>query len=67
MFGDIIILNTKKRSKKPCNGDRLPVKHDLNRDLRYNKIMAKPFIKWVGGKTQLLAEISGKYPQKIEK
>lgn len=29
--------------------------------------LAKPFVKWVGGKSQLLEEISGKYPQKIEK
>lgn len=29
--------------------------------------MAKPFVKWVGGKTQLLEEIRKKYPQKIEK
>lgn len=29
--------------------------------------MAKPFIKWVGGKSQLLEEIRKKYPQKIEK
>ncbi|MBS7294184.1 MAG: DNA adenine methylase [Treponema sp.] len=29
--------------------------------------MAKPFIKWVGGKTQLLEEIRTKYPQSIEK
>jgi len=28
---------------------------------------AKPFIKWVGGKTQLLEEIREKYPKKIEK
>lgn len=28
---------------------------------------AKPFIKWVGGKTQLLGEIRGYYPAKIEK
>lgn len=28
---------------------------------------AKPFVKWVGGKTQLLEEIREKYPQKIEK
>jgi len=28
--------------------------------------MAKPFVKWVGGKTQLLEEIGKKYPQKIE-
>lgn len=30
-------------------------------------ISAKPFVKWVGGKTQLLDEIREKYPQKIEK
>ena len=29
--------------------------------------LAKPFIKWVGGKSQLLDEISEKYPQNIEK
>lgn len=29
--------------------------------------MAKPFVKWVGGKTQLLDEIRTKYPQAIEK
>ena len=29
--------------------------------------LAKPFIKWVGGKSQLLEEIREKYPQKIEK
>ncbi|MBP3415818.1 MAG: DNA adenine methylase [Spirochaetaceae bacterium] len=29
--------------------------------------MAKPYVKWVGGKTQLLEEIGKKYPQKIEK
>ena len=28
---------------------------------------SKPFIKWVGGKSQLLDEIRQKYPQKIEK
>ena len=28
---------------------------------------AKPFVKWVGGKSQLLVEIRKKYPQKIEK
>ena len=28
---------------------------------------AKPFIKWVGGKSQLLNEIRAKYPSKIEK
>ncbi|MCR5045832.1 MAG: hypothetical protein K6A42_04590 [Treponema sp.] len=33
----------------------------------YNKIimLAKPFVKWVGGKSQLLEEIREKYPQKI--
>lgn len=30
-------------------------------------ISAKPFVKWVGGKTQLLEEIREKYPQTIEK
>ena len=30
-------------------------------------MLAKPFIKWVGGKSQLLEEISEKYPPKIEK
>lgn len=29
--------------------------------------MAKPFVKWVGGKSQLLPEISKKYPLHIEK
>lgn len=29
--------------------------------------IAKPFLKWVGGKTQLLDEISKYYPEKIEK
>ena len=29
--------------------------------------LAKPFVKWVGGKSQLLDEIREKYPQKIEK
>lgn len=29
--------------------------------------MAKPFVKWVGGKTQLLEEIREKYPRSIEK
>ena len=29
--------------------------------------MAKPFVKWVGGKSQLLTEISKKYPHNIEK
>ena len=29
--------------------------------------LAKPFIKWVGGKSQLLEEIREKYPSKIEK
>lgn len=28
---------------------------------------AKPFIKWVGGKTQLLPEIRQKYPQIVTK
>ena len=30
-------------------------------------MLAKPFIKWVGGKSQLLDEIRDKYPSKIEK
>ena len=30
-------------------------------------MLAKPFIKWVGGKIQLLEEIREKYPQTIEK
>ncbi|MCR4714821.1 MAG: DNA adenine methylase [Treponemataceae bacterium] len=30
-------------------------------------MVAKPFIKWVGGKSQLLEEIRDKYPSKIEK
>ena len=41
---------------------------------KFNKIgynlyimLAKPFIKWVGGKSQLLEEIKEKYPPKIEK
>ena len=29
--------------------------------------LAKPFVKWVGGKSQLLEEISGNYPQTIKK
>ncbi len=29
--------------------------------------LARPFVKWVGGKSQLLDEIRQKYPQKIEK
>ena len=28
---------------------------------------AKPFVKWAGGKTQLLSEIRRKYPERIEK
>ena len=30
-------------------------------------MLAKPFIKWVGGKSQLLEEIREKYPSKIDK
>lgn len=30
-------------------------------------MLAKPFVKWVGGKSQLLEEIREKYPSKIEK
>ena len=30
-------------------------------------MLAKPFIKWVGGKSQLLEEIREKYPSEIEK
>ena len=30
-------------------------------------MLARPFIKWVGGKSQLLEEIREKYPSKIEK
>lgn len=30
-------------------------------------VKAKPFIKWVGGKTQLLPEIREKYPDRIDK
>ena len=30
-------------------------------------MLAKPFVKWVGGKSQLLEEIRKKYPSKIEK
>ena len=30
-------------------------------------MLAKPFIKWVGGKSQLLDEIREKYPSRIEK
>ena len=30
-------------------------------------MLAKPFIKWVGGKSQLLEEIKERYPPKIEK
>ena len=29
--------------------------------------MSKPFVKWAGGKSQLLSEIRSKYPEKIEK
>ena len=29
--------------------------------------MSKPFVKWAGGKSQLLNEIRSKYPEKIEK
>ena len=29
--------------------------------------LARPFVKWVGGKSQLLEEIREKYPQEIEK
>ena len=28
---------------------------------------AKPFVKWAGGKSQLLNEIRRKYPERIEK
>ena len=37
--------------------------------MEYNKNMvkAKPFVKWVGGKSQLLDEIKEKYPQKFKK
>ena len=37
--------------------------------MQYNLyiMLAKPFIKWVGGKSQLLKEIKEKYPPKIEK
>ena len=28
---------------------------------------ARPFIKWAGGKSQLLSEIRSKYPERIEK
>lgn len=37
--------------------------------IRYNHtiMLAKPFVKWVGGKSQLLPEIRKKYPQHIEK
>ena len=37
--------------------------------MEYNSfnMLAKPFIKWVGGKSQLLDEIREKYPSKIEK
>lgn len=30
-------------------------------------MLAKPFIKWVGGKSQLLEAIREKYPSNIEK
>lgn len=37
--------------------------------MQYNLhiMLAKPFIKWVGGKSQLLEEIKERYPPKIEK
>ena len=30
-------------------------------------MLAKPFVKWVGGKSQLLDDIEKKYPSKPEK
>jgi DNA adenine methylase len=35
--------------------------------MRYSKTQAKPFVKWVGGKTQLLASIEKTLPAKIYK
>lgn len=29
--------------------------------------LARPFVKWAGGKSQLLTEIRAKYPERIEK
>lgn len=33
----------------------------------YTNITVKPFVKWAGGKSQLLSEIREKYPQKIDR
>lgn len=41
---------------------------DNSLEQKYNTSMiAKPFVKWAGGKTQLLTEIRKKYPDTIEK
>ena len=49
----------------PADADK-PEDERLNRTEKVTKT-ASPFVKWAGGKTQLLDEIRKKYPEKIER
>ena len=37
----------------------------MNKDINEEIILQKPFLKWVGGKTQIITEILNNFPKNI--
>jgi DNA adenine methylase len=66
-----IVARNKKQHKKPVKMlrapvGRFPLPHEDDSRTRESRMMSAPFLKWAGGKRQLLAQIEALLPERID-
>jgi DNA adenine methylase len=58
-FKQKVHYDTHKARKNPCKKAEIPI-------LKLSKPLTRPFLKWVGGKTQIIELILSKFPKSIQ-
>ena len=63
-----MIINKAVRKMKEANNKKLNNKKEINSKIKMKKKkdIQKPFLKWVGGKTQIINDIIRKFPSEME-